>query len=374
MDSNKKEIKDALEEIEKGIENLLTSDSYKEYLNFVSSFYNYSSNNVLLILSQMSYATHVGSYGFWKKKNRYVKKGEHGIKIIAPNIKKVPQETESKQTKENKNNPNISNSTEEKLILTGFHYTTVFDISQTDGEEVPSILSKLNGYLPISDIIIETIEDISILPINYRELDYNGYCSDVEIAINKNLSPNQTAKTLIHEYLHSIFHNDINDYSANRSKYEIQAESTAYVVSKHFGLDTSDYSFGYIASWKKIKSMEEIRETLNTISNISELIITKMEDSIQNTYENIIKEEKEKIVYDLKRNNISPTKDIIDKFLQLNDLTKKTYSIKDIQQSQKNLSTFSSEEQALIKSISVTLQEQQLIPTLANSSIPTLEI
>lgn len=253
MDSNKKEIKDALEEIEKGIENLLTSDSYKEYLNFVSSFYNYSSKNVLLILSQMPYATYVGSYGFWKKKNRYVKKGEHGIKIIAPNIKKVPQETESKQTKENKNNPNISNSTEEKLILTGFHFTTVFDISQTDGEEVPSILSKLNGYLPISDIIIETIEDISILPINYRELDYNGYCSDVEIAINKNLSPNQTAKTLIHEYLHSIFHNDITDYSANRSKYEIQAESTAYVVSKHFGLDTSDYSFGYIASWKKIK-------------------------------------------------------------------------------------------------------------------------
>lgn len=292
MDSNKKEIKDALEEIEKGIENLLTSDSYKEYLNFVSSFYNYSSKNVLLILSQMPYATYVGSYGFWKKKNRYVKKGEHGIKIIAPNIKKVPQETESKQTKENKNNPNISNSTEEKLILTGFHFTTVFDISQTDGEEVPSILSKLNGYLPISDIIIETIEDISILPINYRELDYNGYCSDVEIAINKNLSPNQTAKTLIHEYLHSIFHNDITDYSANRSKYEIQAESTAYVVSKHFGLDTSDYSFGYIASWKKNKSMEDIRETLNTISNISELIITKMEDSIQNTYENIIKEEK----------------------------------------------------------------------------------
>lgn len=125
---------------------------------------------------------------------------------------------------------------------------------------------------------------------------------------------------------------------------------------------------------EKNKSMEDIRETLNTISNISELIITKMEDSIQNTYENIIKEEKEKIVYDLKRNNISPTKDIIDKFLQLNDLTKKTYSIKDIQQSQKNLSTFSSEEQDLIKSISVTLQEQQFIPTLANSSIPTLEI
>lgn len=376
MDNKKEEIKKTLEEIEKGMENILESDNYKKYLDFASSFYNYSPRNIYLILSQMPNAKYIGSYTFWKSKNRYVKKGEHGIHIIAPIITKRKQEpVESKsQEKEINSKTNNTPSTEKELVLTGFRFVTVFDISQTAGEEIPNILSKLTGSFPISDIIIKTIEDIATLPIYYRDIPYNGFCSDSEIVINNNLSPNQTAKTLIHEYMHHTFHNDIKDYSANRSKYELQAESTAYVVSKHFGLDTSEYSFGYLTNWKQSKSMDEVKEILKTIIDISDFIITKMEHSIQNTYNNLLLEEKEKIIFDLKRNNYIPTQEIIENIHQLNKVTKNSNTLKDIKLLHGNLSSLSSEEQNLIKSITTALRSQDLTPTLPPPSTPSIEI
>lgn len=358
-----KEIKNLLKNLEEGINELMQSSNYKNYLDFVSSFYNYSYHNLLLIYQQMPHSTMIGSYTFWKSNGRQVKKGERSIRIIAPIITKKQEKTKNESKKEinpKHQESKIEQITEETTsVISGYRFVPVFDISQTTGKEIPKIINQLSGHLPVSDIIIETITSMAAnkLTIEFKDININGFFSPKTntIVINKNLSENQKAKTLIHEYAHSQYHFAKKDYNMNRAKYEIEAESTAYIVSKHFNLDTSDYSFGYITGWGN-HSTSEIKKHLENVTSMASSIIACMEDNINKLYENY--EKKEKIIFELKRYNFSPETKLVKNIYDLNKLMRKNNTLKDIHK-YKTSSTLSADEQKLVSCIVSDLQKQE---------------
>ncbi len=211
------DIKEILNNLKEGIKDVISSGKYQNYLNYMSSFYTYSVNNTLLIWFQKPEATLVGSYGFWQQKNRYIKKDEHGIKILAPTTGKREIE---KQILDKYGNPVLGDNNtpltkkEPLTVITGFKWTTVFDISQTKGDPVPSLLSQLEGNSKESEKLINVIQQISVYPIRFGDTGRaNGYFDNNEIVIKENMSSDQTAKTMMHEYTHSELHNDLKDYA-----------------------------------------------------------------------------------------------------------------------------------------------------------------
>lgn len=333
----KEDVSELLDQLKDGVNALMNSDHYKEYLNYLSSFYHYSFRNVLLMLVQNPEATNVGSFTFWKQHNRFVKKGEHGMKILAPCIYKVQKEepiigTNGQPIKDadgKEKTHTVSGSQ-----IKGFRIATVFDISQTEGEEIPNILKQLEKNTPVSKILIDTISQISVLPIEYKELkgQGNGYMDGKNIVIKKDLSLDQTAKTMIHEYTHSIYHIGIKDYQQNRSAYEIQAESTAYIVAKHFGLDTSEYTFGYVTGWAEGKSLDQYQDSLKKINDMSTEIIDKIETHLENEYEKIQVKEKEDVKKQLSKAKLEVSPDLVDKIVKLNHASGKKNTITQIKQ------------------------------------------
>ena len=263
-----KDIKVITEQLEQGVKDIFPSEKYIEYLNFMSKFTNYSFNNIILILMQKPDASLVAGYKAWQNKfNRQVKKGEHGITILAPCPHKKEIETEDGETRE--------------IIWTSFRAVKVFDVSQTDGEELPAgCVETLTGEVENYTELIKKLESVSPVPVTYENIDggANGYFSNTEkrIVIQEGMSEAQTVKTLVHEISHAILHDRENgeEKEADRNTREVQAESVAYTVCSMLGLDTSDYSFGYVAGWstgKEIKelnaSMEVIRQTAKDITD-----------------------------------------------------------------------------------------------------------
>lgn len=232
-----------------GVRDLTTSEKWTNYLNVQSKFHQYSFNNALLIALQKPNATRVAGYNKWKELDHQVKKGEKGIIILAPIVrtKKVEDDEASKK----------SDGTEEKKsFIVGFTTVNVFDVSQTDGPELPEPVTKLQGVPPegqfksLTDVAsaigfsVELVED-SVLG------GANGDCDPLKkhIRVKASNSGNQQVKTLAHELGHALLHESDSDLA--RGHKEIEAESVAYVVSQSLGLDSSDYSFGYLASWSK---------------------------------------------------------------------------------------------------------------------------
>lgn len=271
--------KELVEKLEKGILDTLNSNQYKEFLKFQSQFHNYSFNNQMLIYLQKPEATNVAGFKSWQKFERHVMKGEKGISILAPNPYKYLKnvETVDKKTGEVKT---------EKVETQGmsFRKVSVFDVSQTDGKELPEICKELQGNSINAESIIKAIKKISEIPIIEKiiESGAKGYYSRTEdlIAINKGMSLDQTAKTLIHEYAHSKLHNTEAALMMDRATKEVQAESVAFIVSNHFGVDTSQYSFDYLASWSSGKELTELRQSLDIIQKTSDKIISKIENVI----------------------------------------------------------------------------------------------
>ena len=252
-----------LQQLKQGIETLFTSDKYAEYLRFQSRFHSYSFSNCLLIAMQCPEASHVASYTTWHQQNRFVKKGAKSIKILAPHTYK---ETDS------------SGNT---VIKTGFHACSVFDISQTGGDEIPSIATRLEGT--VDDMrLYDILTDISPVPVD-RELvpgEANGYFSPTElrIVIDDGLSELMTIKVLCHEISHAFLHcKDGIAETADRRTREVQAESVAYTVLNYLNLDTSDYSFGYIAGWSKDRTLPELKSSMELIRETSDRIISEIE-------------------------------------------------------------------------------------------------
>lgn len=275
MKDNKKtnSVEEITKQLEEGVKEVFTSENYLNYLKVMSKFYNYSFNNCLLIGMQFPNATLIAGYQTWKNKfNRQVRKGEKAIRILAPIPHKFKKEIEKED-----------GSKEEKEInYTTFRAVSVFDVSQTEGEEIPTIAQELQGSLDDYNKLLEQLKSVSPVEIRFDEIKggANGYYSHIDnnIVIDTRLSEQQTVKTLIHEIAHSILHNKETgeEKEADRNTKEVQAESIAYTVCQHLGLDTSDYSFGYVAGWSKGKEVKELQASMEVIRKTSKDIIEQL--------------------------------------------------------------------------------------------------
>lgn len=262
-------IEEITQELEKGVQEVFDSEKYKAYLEFVSKFYDYSVNNTILIWMQRPDASFVAGYKAWQTKfNRQVKKGEKGIKILAP----MPKKFTKKVKDEN------GNEVEKEIQYTTFRAISVFDISQTEGEDVPQIVSTLDGAVENYVEIVEKLKALSPVPVVFEAFEgkAKGYFSRTEqrIVVQPDLSELQSLKTLIHEISHAILHNDDGEEAeANRHTKEVQAESVAYTVCAALGLDTSEYSFSYVAGWSEGREVKELTESMDVIRRTAKDII-----------------------------------------------------------------------------------------------------
>jgi antirestriction protein ArdC len=268
-EERKKEREEALQKIEKGLENLLSSQGWKRYLEMLQHFHRYSLSNVILILSQMPNATYVAGYRTWKKLNRYVKKGEKGIKILAPLKKKETVINEE------------TGEEEEVEELKGFIMTTVFDVSQTEGEPLPiPQLPVLEGETELYELLIEAFSPHIPIREEGMEEGKRGYYDRKAhcIAIQADLPTLEKATVLLHERAHSILHQSEDTVQWPREMKELEAESVAYVVAHMLGFDISAKSFVYLAGWSKGKdSVEKIKSLANRVKKAADQIIREIE-------------------------------------------------------------------------------------------------
>lgn len=288
------QMKEITERLEQGVKELLTSEMYTEYLKTMSQFHNYSFNNTMLIAMQKPDATLVAGYQAWQKKfKRQVKRGEKGIQIIAPAPIREKEEVEKFDpvTNEPILRPDGKPETEEiEHIIPRFRLTTVFDISQTYGEPLPELETpELMGSVENFEIFMQAIREVSPVPIRFDETmsGAKGYYSNVnkEIVIQQGMSESQTMKTGVHETTHAKLHDrDIMEElgeKKNQMTREVEAESVAYTVCQYFGLDTSDYSFPYIAGWSSSMDMKELRSSMDTIRKTAGEMIDGMTEVMQ---------------------------------------------------------------------------------------------
>ena len=283
-------MKEITDRLETGIQELFESERYKAYLTSMAKFHSYSFNNTLLIAMQGGQL--VAGYNKWRDDfHRNVKRGEKGIKILAPapyKVKKeVPKLDEQGQPVMDKDGNPV---TEKKEIqVPAFKIVFVFDVSQTEGEPLPSIgVDELAGNVEQYEDFFKALEQTSPVPMAFEDIPggSHGYYHliDKRIAIQENMSELQTLKTAIHEIAHAKLHaidpeapvTEQADRPDSRTR-EVQAESVAYAVCQHYGLDTSDYSFGYVAGWSSGKDLKELRASLETIRATAHELITTID-------------------------------------------------------------------------------------------------
>ena len=289
-------LKEITDHLEQGITELFDSERYKEYLRVMSKFHNYSFNNTLLIAMQKPDASLVAGFTAWKNQfQRNVKKGEKGIKIIAPSPFKIKQETEKidPQTQTPVIGRDGKPVTEEKEItIPAYKVVSVFDVSQTEGKELPDIaVDALTGDVEQYSDFFAALEKTSPVPIGFEKIEggAHGYyhLEDKRIALDEGMSELQTIKTAIHEIAHAKLHDiDLNapkdeqQPRVDRRTREVEAESVAYTVCQHYGLDTSDYSFGYVAGWSSGRELAELKSSLETIRSAAADIINSIDGHI----------------------------------------------------------------------------------------------
>lgn len=294
MANREEQLKQITEQLEQGVAEIFTSEKYTEYLNTMAKFHNYSFNNTLLIAMQKPEATLVAGYQAWQKKfNRQVKRGEKGIQIIAPAPYKEKQEIEKTDPETGEIVIGKDGQPETEVIervITKFRVTTVFDVSQTTGEPIPEFeVSELEGDILIYHDFMEALKRVAPVPIRFLEIDgeAKGFYQLVDkyIAIQPGMSEAQTMKTAVHETAHAVLHDrdqmEAEGIVKDQLTREVEAESVAYVVCNHFGLDTSEYSFSYIASWSSGKNMKELRASMDTIRKTSADMIGQIEEKLK---------------------------------------------------------------------------------------------
>lgn len=300
-------VKELTAKLEQGVKDIFNNpdknngfdpEAYKEYLKNISKFHRYSFNNCMLIAMQNPDASLVAGYKTWEKEfERHVKKGEKGLKILAPSPYKIWQEQNKidPQTNQPVLDANGKNVTEKvQVTIPSYRAVTVFDVSQTEGRELPRALShgygkELKGNIENFDKFMEALKEISPVPIEYKTL-YNGskgYFSPGEekIVINTDMEQIQTVKTGVHEVAHAILHDPAKgtekDSGLTRGEKEVQAESVAFVVCQRFGIDTSDYSFSYVGNWSSGKELKELTASMSTIQKAAAGLIDSIEEKLK---------------------------------------------------------------------------------------------
>lgn len=293
-------VEDLTDKIKKGITEVFNSDKYKNFLSVMSKFHNYSARNNLLILLQKPNATHVAGYVAWKQKfNRQVQRGAKAITIIGytPIKRTVDVPVQDPITHKNLHDKDGNLITEKKEIIIPYYTpVNVFDVSDTKGEPLPKLCNELIGNVENYKHLFDCIKNVSPFPINFENIPggAKGYCSPSEqkIVIQEGLSELQTIKTAIHEITHADLHApqiNLMQEKIDRKTREIEAESVAFIVCTHYDLDTSDYSFPYLASWSSSKELKELESSLDTIqkqaSNLIDRIDTQLEKLLINSKE-----------------------------------------------------------------------------------------
>ena len=299
--STKEKLKEITDGIEKGIKELFASDQYADYLKTMSHFHNYSLNNIMLIYMQKPDATMVAGFGKWKDQfGRHVNKGEKAIKIIAPVLynKKVEREKRDPKTQmlvvDDEGNPVMEEIT---IRVPRFKVTPVFDLSQTDGKPLPTLVHDLYGNVDNYEVFMEAIRRSSPVPVDIVPLNQNdhgdGYysLSEKHIYLRSGMSQVQTISAAIHEVAHAMLHSkemleaekQRNPEAKPKSKAqkEIEAESVSYAVCQYYGIETKENSFGYIVNWSKDQGLPELKASLETINKTASAIITNIDRNLK---------------------------------------------------------------------------------------------
>ena len=300
-EQRQEKIKQITDKLEQGVHQIFESDNYRAYLSTMAKFHSYSLNNTILIAMQKPGATLVAGYTAWQKDHdRHVKKGEKGIQIIAPSPYKVKQERDALDPKTGKPQMDAQGNPLKEIIEVerpAFKVATVFDISQTEGKELPSIgVNELSGGVEGYEALFDALKATCPVPIAFEDIPSGakGYyhTEDHRIALQEGMSQMQTVKTLIHEMSHERMHSHEKEKPVeerlSRRSMEVEAESVAFVVGTALSaehpelkLDFSDYSFGYIAGWSSGKETAELKASLGRIQATASEMISEIEGHLQ---------------------------------------------------------------------------------------------
>ena len=300
-EQRQEKIRQITDKLEQGVHQIFESDNYRAYLSTMAKFHSYSLNNTILIAMQKPGATLVAGYTAWQKDHdRHVKKGEKGIQIIAPSPYKVKQERDALDPKTGKPQMDAQGNPLKEIIEVerpAFKVATVFDISQTEGKELPSIgVNELSGGVEGYDALFDALKATCPVPIAFEDIPSGakGYyhTEDHRIALQEGMSQMQTVKTLIHEMSHERMHSHEKEKPVeerlSRRSMEVEAESVAFVVGTALSaehpelkLDFSDYSFGYIAGWSSGKETTELKASLGRIQATASEMISEIEGHLQ---------------------------------------------------------------------------------------------
>lgn len=288
------------EQLENGVKEIFTSEKYKEYISAMSKFPSYSLNNCVLIATQCPQATLVCGFKKWQTEfNRSVNKNEHGIMIIAPMKFKADVDEPVYDKNSHPVKDDSGNQVTEKVNreFQSYRPAYVFDVGQTSGDDIPSLVTFLDSGVNDYEHIRDALISISPVPVTFEEITSgaNGFFSPTEskIVVKIEMPELQTVKTLIHEIAHAELGHGGKDDKWDRESKEVMAESVAYWVSQMIGLDTSDYSFGYISGWSKNREVSELKENLDQIKAAADKISGNLEVKLKEIKELLASESQE---------------------------------------------------------------------------------
>jgi len=306
----KAEMEEIGKKLEQGVKDVFNGESFKKYLDFCAKLPRYSVNNQLLIMMQKPDATMCQSFTGWKDMNRAVKRGEKGIRILAPAPYKMEKEQDKLDSFGSKVLDKDGEPVKETIEVTvnAFKPVSTFDISQTEGEPIPTLgVDELIGGVAGYETLLDAIKEVVPVPITFENIESGakGFYSLEEnrIVVQEGMSEAQTVKTLLHEASHQALHSrEAMEHSADKKSQgqkEVEAESIAYVVCQHYGIDTSDYSFAYVATWSADKEVPELKASLDTIRRTASDLITKIDEKVQEKTQDLTQEQA-KSGYDFK--------------------------------------------------------------------------
>lgn len=298
--STKNQVKEITDRLEQGVKDLFTGEKYLSYLQTMSRFHRYSTRNTLLIYMQKPDAMLVAGYQAWQSKfGRYVKKGETGIKILAPTpftITKEQQKLDPDSRRPILSADGLPITEEVEVRIARFKVIPVFDVSQTDGKPLPSLVEDLTGNVKHYELFLDALLAVSPLPVRFEPLEpgTDGVCRMGDsIAIRSGMSEIQTISAVVHEItharLHDLEHLQQEDETAkpkDRRTEEVEAESVSYAVCQHYGIETAANSFGYLAAWSKTRELKELNASLDIIRKTAAELI----DSIDENFRTLAKE------------------------------------------------------------------------------------